>query len=222
MIDLINPANFDFFARFFLAGFILASVRSRYVLGERPKAAEFIFEAVILSLLNQMCFLFLVYLLAELTRFLPSDIVNLLAQTAATRLPFFLETLVLPGLLGLFLGFSLKRGWNEKLLGSLAMPIIHPTRRAFDFAFGDIATERFVIVTYSDGTTVFGFFGANSLASSDPANGDIYLERLYDVRDGVWNPTMPAKSALLMLRDLRSIEFIEPVMETADGPETVE
>ena len=61
MVDLIDPANFEFFARYFLAGFILASVRSRYVLGERPKAAEFIFESVILSLLNQMCFLVLVY-----------------------------------------------------------------------------------------------------------------------------------------------------------------
>ena len=91
------------------------------------------------------------------------------------------------------------------------MPVIHPTRRAYDFAFGDITTERFVIVTFSDGTTVYGFFDASSLASSDPANGDIYLERLYDVREGIWVPTMPPKSALLMLRDLRSIEFIESV-----------
>lgn len=214
MVDLIDPANFEFFARYFLAGFILASVRSRYVLGERPKAAEFIFESVILSLLNQMTFLVLVFLLAELSRLLPVDTVRFLAAVSDTRVPFFVETLVLPGLLGIFLGVSLRRGWNGKLLGSLAMPVIHPTRRAFDFAFGDINRERFVIVTYIDGTKVYGFFGSNSLASSDPGNSDIYVERLYDIRDGVWIPTTPPKSALLILRELRSIEFIEPVEES--------
>lgn len=210
MIDLISPTNFDFFARYFLAGFILASVRSRYVLGERPKAAEFIFESVILSLLNQMCFLFLVFLATEFSKVLPAGLASFPAEVSATRAPFFLETLVLPVLLGGFLGVLLRRGWNERLLGSLAMPVVHPTRQAFDFAFGDIKTERFVIVTYADGTTVYGFFGANSLASSAPDRGDIYIERLYDIIVGVWSPTDPPKSALLVLKDLRSIEFIEP------------
>ena len=213
MVDLINPTNFEFFARYFLAGFILASVRSRYVLGERPKAAEFVFESVILSLLNQMGFLVLAFLLSEVARILPEGVTWGIAQVAATQIPFFLETLVLPCFLGITLGISLRRGWNQKLLGSLAMPVIHPTRRAFDFAFGDITRERFVIITYADGAIVYGFFGSDSLASSDPANSDIYLERLYDVKDGVWIPTSPPKSALLILRDLRSIEFIEPVAE---------
>ena len=213
MVDLIDPANFEFFARYFLAGFILASVRSRYVLGERPKAAEFIFESVILSLLNQMCFLVLVFVLTEVSRLLPADVVRFMTAATRTRVPFFMETLVLPSLLGIFLGVSLRRGWNEKLLGSLAMPVIHPTRRAFDFAFGDINRERFVIITYLDGTIVYGFFGSNSLASSDPGNSDIYVERLYDIQDGVWVPTTPPKSVLLILRELRSIEFIEPVVE---------
>lgn len=218
MADFIDPENFEFFARYFLAGFILASVRSRYVLGERPRAAEFIFESVILSLLNQMVFLFLVFLATILCEILVPDTAGILAWMSATRVPFFLETLALPVMLGLFLDLALRRGWSEAVLRSLAMPIIHPTRRAFDFAFGDITTKRFVIVTYADGTVVYGFFGANSLTSSDPANRDIYLELLYDVVDGVWRPTMPPKSALLLLRDLRSIEFIEPVPEARNGP----
>ena len=57
--DLFSPSNFDFFARFFLAGFILFSVRCRYVLGERPKPTEIVFEAIVLSLINQLVFLLL-------------------------------------------------------------------------------------------------------------------------------------------------------------------
>ena len=54
---LLNPGNFDFFTRFFLAGFIFYSVRSLDVLGEKPKATETVFESVVLSLLNQLVFL---------------------------------------------------------------------------------------------------------------------------------------------------------------------
>lgn len=165
-------------------------------------------QSVILSLLNQLFFLLLVTCLDLAKPILPQSLTSMILSLSGSRLPFFFETLVFPSLLGLILGVSLRRGWNERLLGSLAMPVIHPTRRAYDFAFGDIKTERFLIVTFADGTVVYGFFGANSLASSDPANGDIYIERLYDVRDGVWQPTEPPKSALLMLRDLRTIEFI--------------
>jgi hypothetical protein len=85
------------------------------------------------------------------------------------------------------------------------------------FAFGDNRQESFVIVTYADGTTVYGFFGANSLAASDGERSDLYLERLYDVReDGTWVATVPEKSALLVLRDLRTIEFIPTQAEAQD------
>ncbi len=220
--DLVNLSNFDFFARYFLAGFIVASARSRYVLGERPKASEFLFESVILSLLNQMVFLFLGFLLGYAALLLPAPLMAAIQQPATIRLPFFIEALFLPAALGMLLGISARRGWRIPMLGSLGMPVIHPTSRAYDFAFGDIKSERFVIVTFTDGTTAYGFFGANSLASSDPSNRDIYIERLYDVCDGTWMPTQPPKSALLMLRDVRSIEFIEPAKETGHDTEIAE
>jgi hypothetical protein len=79
-----------------------------------------------------------------------------LADVPAVRLPFFLEVLVLPVLLGLALGLNLRRGWNEALLRRLSMPIVQPTRRAYDHLFGEIRRESFLIVTYEDGTTVYG------------------------------------------------------------------
>ena len=218
MLDLMTPATFDFFARYFLAGFIIATVRSRFVIGEKPSHGDIVYESIILSLINQLIF----QALTALTSWIKPLVAGWLWQVFANFVGHFItqvETLVLPAFLGLLLGGFLQRGWNKSILGRLGMPIIHPTRRAYDYAFGDITTERFVIVTFTDGTVVNGFFGANSLASSDPANGDIYIERLYD---GAWKPTIPPKSALLMLSDLRSIEFIDPAMETNDGPQVAE
>ena len=217
MLDVLSPSNFDFFARFFLSGFIIFSVRSRYVLGEKPKATEVIFESIILSLLNQLVFLILAPSVTYLSGFFPVALVQTTSALSGGRTAFFAEILVLPALLGVLFGAVLRRGWNSAILRRLAMPVVHPTRRAYDFAFGDNRQESFVIVTYADGTTVYGFFGPNSLAASDGERSDLYLERLYDVReDGTWVATVPAKSALLVLRDLRTIEFIPTQAEVQD------
>lgn len=223
MLDLLNPSNFDFFARFFLAGFIIFSVRGRYVLGEKPRATEIVFESVVLSLINQLVFLIIAPTLGYLLAALPVRVSNTIGLISGGKTDFFLEVLVLPALLGIGFGYYLRRGWNSAIVRRLAMPIVHPTRRAYDFAFGDNRSESFVIVTFSDGTLVYGYFGQNSLAASDGERSDIYLERLYDVKeDGTWVATEPAKSALLLLRDLRSIEFIPAQTEAQNERQNVE
>ena len=208
MADLIDPRNFDFFARYFLAGFILYSVRSLYVLGERPKASETVFEAVVFSLMNQLVFLLVSPSMGWLTSVLP-DWVSFVASTVlGGRTSFFLEVLVLPTILGVAFGLALRQGWSSAVLRKLAMPIVHPTRRAYDHAFGSNRHGSFVIVTYEDGTAIYGYFGQNSLAASDAERSDLYLEQLYDVKDGNWTASVNGKSALLSLRNLRSIEFV--------------
>ena len=214
MPDIFSPQTFDFFSQYFLAGFILASVRSRYVIGEKPAASDIVYESIVLSLINQLIFQAIAALLSWLEPWIIG--VPPIAWLYATADHFSkqIETLFLPVALGVASGFALRSNWNLPILRHLAMPIIHPTLRAYDYAFGDITSDRFVIVTYQDGTMIYGYFGPNSLASSASDRGDIYIERLYDVVQGVWTPTEPPKSALLILKDLRTIEFIEPVEET--------
>lgn len=211
---LIDPENFEFVARNFLAGYILVTVRSYYVLGERPKATEVVFEAVVLSLFNQLAFLLLAWLLSTASFVHAPTGQAISGMFSHPKLGFFLEIIVMPIILGVSIGVGLRRGWNAAMLKRLGMPIIHPTRRAYDFAFGDNRQESFVIVTYSDGTHVYGYFGTCSLAASDQERSDIYLEHLYDVdADGTWRPTDPPKSALLALDGMRVIEFIPARME---------
>ena len=201
MVDLINPTNFEFFARYLLSGLIIIWIRSSFVNAERPKLTEMVVEAVILSLVNQLAFI----LLSELALFI--------------RWPFhlsapfvlLLESLLLPACLGLLFAYSLSAGWNRAILRRLSMPVQNPIRRAYDFAFLQNDIERFVILTYEDGTKVYGYFGENSLAATNPERSDIYLERLYDVDDsGQWYEKTPSRGGLLNLTGMRSLEFLEP------------
>lgn len=200
MTDLLNPGNFDFFARYLLAGFIVIWVRSAFVMGERPRLGEMIVEAVVLSLVNQLAFTVLDWLWSLALP--PMDV---------PKTSFLFEVLVLPALLGVAFGLSLSRGWNRALLRRLSMPVQNPIRRAYDFAFLQNRSEGFVIVTYADGTKVYGYFGEFSLAASGQDRGDLYLERIYDIgEDGQWYESSPPRGALLILDDLRSIEFLDP------------
>jgi hypothetical protein len=203
LTNLIAPQTFEFFGRYVLAGLIIIWVRSRFVIGDRPKVGEQILEAVILSLVNQLVFQ------VALTFFgLTSGWVAW--PSVPAQVAFLVEILVLPMLLGTMAGANLSRGWNRALLRRLSMPVEHPVRRAYDYAFTQDRKTGFVILTFQDGSSIYGFFGADSLASSDPNRSDIYLERLYVVgEDGQWSEPDVRRSALVSLSGVRSIEFLD-------------
>jgi hypothetical protein len=207
--DLLSPANFDFFARYLLAGFILLSVRSWFVSAQRPKATEVLFDSVILSLINQLVFLLTAPAVGLALSALPQAVPGFVHAITDGRGAFFAEVLLLPALLGALFGTALATGRGSGLLRRLAMPNTHPTERAYDFAFAQRSGPCFVILTYKDGTEVRGFFGTNSLAASDVDRSDIYLERLYSTdATGQWLEVDPPRAALLALDGMRSIEFL--------------
>jgi len=202
--DFIDPGNFDFFARYLLAGYVIMIVRSRFVVAQRPNTGDMIVEAVILSLINQLAFQLIIWVMPQ----------NL-AVSLGKQSVLFLQVLVLPAFIGALLGLNLSRGWNNAMLRRLSMPIASPAHRAHDFAFALERPAGHVIVKYNDGTLVFGYFGERSMAASDKERSDIYLERVYSVdKDGQWSELSPPRSALLSLNGLRSIEFLDEESET--------
>lgn len=200
---LFTPENFEFFARYVLAGFILMTVRGAFLSGKRPKPTEVVLDSIFLSLINQLLFLVLVSA-AEWT----SAKAGQMPSPSGARALFFAEVVVLPSLLGLLWGVALARSWGQATFRRLLAPNLRPEERAYDYAFLRQAGPSFVIVTFKDGTQVFGYFGRRSLAATDERRSDMYLERLYSVRDGGWIETETPRLALLMIDDVRSIEFI--------------
>lgn len=130
---------------------------------------------------------------------------------------FFLEVLVLPVLIGAISGHALRTRWARGVLRVVSLPVVDPIPRAYDHVF----TTRgpgFVILTFRDGCTIHGYYGPASRPGRDPGRSEVYLERLYQVRDdGQWLETDPPRAALISLEGLRAIEFIEPAEGSRDG-----
>ena len=210
MQQLFTPESFEFFARYLLSGFIIILVRSKFVVANRPKPMEVFIEAIIFSFINQFVF----FVLALTGEFLFSVSFESKDLFYLSRVPFylsqvqfFLEILILPAVLGVLFGKNLARGWNHGMLRRLSMPIEHPTKRAYDYAFTHQRPPGFVIISFEDDTVVRGYFGENSLAASDSNRSDIFLERLYKVdENGNWQDNHG--SAVVNLSGFRSIEFL--------------
>ena len=201
------PDSFEFFARYLLSGFVIILVRSKFIVAERPKPMDTFIEAIIFSLINQFVFSLLgqFWLLLDLLGLEFNFPVNFVSKAL-----FFGEILILPAGLGFLFGRNLSKGWNHALLRKLSMPIEHPTRRAYDYAFNHQRTQGFVIISFEDGTVVYGYFGDNSLAANDSDRSDIFLERLYDVDvNGKWTEMKVRRSAVVSLSGVRSIEFLD-------------
>lgn len=85
-------------------------------------------------------------------------------------------------------------------------------------AFGEDRAPGLVEVTFSDGTKIGGWFGENSLASTDDGRSDLYLERAYIIDDaGNWNAPAIPRGVLINLQGVRSIEFMLTETEGANA-----
>ena len=209
MQQLLTPETFEFFARYLLAGYVVIFVRSAFVVGLRPKPTELLVEAVVLSLIVQLFVLPLEWAHGYLTALPSAEDWWEWFRRPPEGLKFFIRVLLVPVALGTMLGLFLQSNFRNSLLRRFSLPVVHPVRRAHDFAFGVDRSAGFVEVTYEDGTKVAGWFGENSLAATDDRRSDLFLERAYIIKDdGDWVEPSPPKSVLISLSSVRTIEFI--------------
>ncbi|HEX9465537.1 MAG TPA: DUF6338 family protein [Alphaproteobacteria bacterium] len=96
-------------------------------------------------------------------------------------------------------------GW---LLKWLRLRSINPVPTGWDWIFS--RTEPcFVLVTLRNRTQIAGYFGENSMASSDPVRRDLYLERLYTIPPGnqPWQTVHNSLGMYIAASDISFIEF---------------
>lgn len=210
MVQLLSPETFEFFARYLLAGYVVIFVRSAFVLGLRPKPAELLIEAVILSLVAQLFALGIETLHEVIARsvWAKANLPNALLAPSDT-LKLVVRVLVVPSALGAVLGLFLQSNWRNGVLKRFSLPVVHPVRKAHDYAFGHERQPGLVEITFDDGTKVGGWFGENSLAATDDTRSDLYLERAYVIEDnGDWREPNEPRAILVSLKNVRSIEFL--------------
>jgi hypothetical protein len=186
---------------FFVPGFIWESVLQTFIRRREDRADRAWVRFLTLSAFNYACWSWLIYLLIVQP--------GVLAQPWMAALSWFFILLVSPIALGVATGLLGQRAIVRRLLARYGVYTVHPVPTAWDYVFSH-STGSWMLVTLSDGSTVAGVFSARSFASSDAAERDLFLEKLYKVEDdGPWQPVPMNRGVWIRGEAIRAIEFLE-------------
>jgi len=178
-------------------GLIIVYFRSRFITGRRPKTSEYVLEYIAIST-------------AYLALSVPFVEFFIEARTTNwIRIALWLLLLgVVPACVGIVLGTGTQRGWWRFLFGKLGLSLVSPYPTGWDWIFSRLRQPAFLLITLEDGSQVAGYFGWDSLASSDPSERDLYLEEIYDLnKRGQWKARKEKQGILISGKNIKHVEI---------------
>jgi hypothetical protein len=162
-----------------------------------------------LSCVNYAVWSWLIYLIFFTERALLSDFYTALAVAVVV--------FISPILIGVLLGYFSQKEWIKKILNRLGLKTISSIPTSWDYKFSKINESVWLIVTLKDGSTVAGYFGTNSFASSIDSERDLYIEEIYKIdANESWERLIPPCSILLKGEEIKYIEFWSDKQEEAN------
>jgi hypothetical protein len=120
-----------------------------------------------------------------------------------------LQAIAIPFVAAIVLAALDQRRWFVRLAAWMGVAAVDPSPGGWDLFFGK-RESAFVIIGLKDGSKVFGYFGSNSMASTDATSRDIYLERVYRLPDNPSDPwiEVPGSKGILILQsEMQYMEF---------------
>jgi hypothetical protein len=185
---------------FVVPGFVMSVVRSQFATGRPQKGSEQVLGYLALSAINYGVFSWLVYILAA------TGFAGIHPGWAA--LLWFTIILIGPAMLGAGLGIAIQRDLFRPLFARLRLQPVHVVPTAWDYQFGRLREAHWILVELKNGSTVAGFFGTRSFASSDPEERDIFIEQVYRIdEDDRWHPMKNGHGTLIAQGEVRSVDF---------------
>lgn len=182
-------------------GFVLHSVRRAFIVGGKEQGKEItLLRLATLSAVNYAICSPAIYYLTH-TVVLDRRPLTMAAMWACV-------IFLCPVILGLLNVVSIQRGWVRRIATWCGWPpLIHAVPTAWDWRFSR-ASQGFILVTLTDGSTVGGLFGPNSMASSESDQRDLYLEKLYRVpAEGDWQAVDNDEGVYIPGSQIKFLEF---------------
>jgi hypothetical protein len=196
MADLPSAVNIKEIVSLFAPGMILLWARSRVQAGSTPDFQERLISYAMASTAYFATVSPLFYIATGLT--LPSWLWSLLLYA------------IVPGSLGWALAYLSQRKWEYKAAYMVGLRFSHRIPTAWDFTFGEMEKQVFVLVTLKGGSQIGGLMGAASFASSDSNERDLLIEEVWTINDSKeWTRAEPSRSALLCGNNIDYIEIFE-------------
>ena len=196
MPDLKSLDNLYLILVFLVPGLIVLFVRSQFVAGRRPSHSAAILSYLTISVIY--------YALA-----LPFVDAVLSIQELGYRKVLAWFTLIFggPATVGLLLGVNIQRNWFRRVLQWFGLNPVHVMPTAWDWKFGGVTYEQWVLVTLKDGTRFAGFCGTESFMSSDPTERDIYIQWIYEIDEKNNWFSRGESGVLIAAGEVQTIEF---------------
>ncbi len=198
-MKLENITDLYFVLSIFIPGFIYNGVLRQFI----PLHDSTIKETVLLRLLTATAFNYAICSPLIYFFLYRADLFPIYWRAAVWFVVIFLA----PIILALTRAKIIQSVRPEFLWKWLKLRSINPIPTGWDWIFSRAGT-CFVLITLKDGTEIAGYFGGDSMASSDPDRRDIYIEKLYTVpADG--SPWVEVGGSLGMQVQGDQIAYIE-------------
>lgn len=195
-----SATDLYFIVAVFVPGFVFDAVLSKFV----PRHASAMREVLLLRLFTATAFNYavcspLIYLLVNGAIFVDSP-----RSQAWTWLGIIF---LVPVVLAVIVAGASQRGLLAWASTKLGLRSINPIPTGWDWIFSQ-TDPCFVLVTLRDSSTVAGYFGQQSMASSDRDHKDLYLERVYVVPAvGPWQAVDRSMGIYIDGSQISSVEF---------------
>jgi hypothetical protein len=192
---ILSPQTLALFLVFSVPGIVALYFRAQFLSGRLPPAAEGFISYITLSLVYHA----VVYPLA-------APLYIAIPPTGWKWLAWCVLIFIGPAILGILLGLNIRKGWTKKIINQFGVSTIHPVNCAWDWHFGQ-CVECWVIVKLKDGSSWGGFLGAKSFMSSDSSERDLFIEQVYEVKDGEpWGER--GSSVWIAHGEIQTLEFL--------------
>lgn len=189
-----------FIVAVFVPGFIYRSVLANFVPPNQGKSKEFVLLGLLTATAVNYAFCSpLIYLLLNGMLFASSPI----GQAAM----WFVVVGAVPVILALVSAYAVQRNWVSKAFGRMRLHSISPIPTGWDWVFS--RTEPcYMVVKLRDGTEIAGYFGAQSMASSDATSRDLFIEKVFSIPDeGPWQRVEHSGGIWVDGSQISSVEF---------------
>jgi len=115
---------------------------------------------------------------------------------------------LIPAVLAISMAYLIQHDVLSGIGRLIKLKFIHPIPTGWDWKFGG-TSPSYVLVTLVNGTVVAGWFGEDSMASSDPDRRDLFLEKVYTIPpDGsAWVETPNSAGIYFDGKQIAAIEF---------------
>lgn len=211
-IDLWNVNTLIIFTYFFIPGFITLGSYRFFSAKPLPNWSESLFEVIVYSIINFIILSPIGFLLKPngatplvwVDFFINSNLqafYNTYGQYGSLLYSvIFIFVLFVAPFLWAIVSIELMKHRPERL-------IIRSTSKPWDYIFSK-DEEHFILVHLKNGKHIAGKYGTGSIASSYPANEQIYLEEVWEVNEvGTFTEKINNEGMLIFGEEILAIEF---------------